>query len=195
MRIGLHKKVLVIAWLALLMSACGGGDGESTTTLPAGSTTTTDGVESTTTVTDDPGQGEAPELTGDYLVTHYYSPEYNGATNLWPDTEITLSIGADGSISGNGGCNEYTGTYEVSGPYITEPGFDEEDGQAMSISNLSFTERACDDELTMEQEAEFFAALQNVDQWWVGQGFGEDGNALLLLSLEDGLQVQASRDG
>ncbi len=172
----------------LLVAACSGGAGQTTTSDATSST-----APETTTTTASTGQGEAPEMVGEYTVTHYYSPEFNGTTNLWPNTEITLSIGSDGSISGNAGCNDYMGAFSVSGPYITDAGFDEEEGQAMSISNLSWTEIACEDDLVMEQEAEFLDALLNVEQWWVGQGFGGDDNALLLLSLDRGLQVQASK--
>lgn len=140
-------------------------------------------------------QGEAPPLVGSYSVTNYHSPGLGGATNLWPDTAITIVFGSDGSVSGNAGCNDYTATYEVSGPYITEKGFDNDLGQNMTLSDLSWTEKACDDELLMEQEAEYLEALQDVDHWWIGQGFGDDPNALNLQSLEGGLRVQASLDG
>ncbi len=66
-------------------------------------------------------------------------------------------------------------------------------GQAIEISDLSWTEKACDSDNVMTQEVEYFQALQRVEQWWIGQGFGGD-NDLILTSLEDGLMVEGSRD-
>jgi hypothetical protein len=196
MRRTVSSRLVLALVTALILAACGGGEGEATT-LPGSDTSapTTAPPSGDTTTTVGSDQGGPPELAGSYMVTRYFSSEFNGATNLWPDTEITIVFGADGTISGNAGCNDYTATYEVSGPYVYEPDFDEEDGQAMTISDLSWTEMPCEDELTMEQEAEYLEALQNVEQWWVGHSFGDDENALHLLSLENGLQVQASLDG
>lgn len=176
--------------MTLVAAACGNGDGESTTTA----STTGASAESTTTTTE-VGQGEAPDLSGEYMVTYFVSPSFGGITNVWSDSEITLVLGGDGTISGNAGCNDYTGTYEVSGPYITEPGLDEEDGQAFTVTELFWTEMACEDDLIMEQEIEYLDTLQDVEYWMFGQGFSDDPEALLLRSLEDGLLVQASMSG
>lgn len=180
-------------FLALALVACGGGDGEATTTQ--GDTTPTTAPSDSTTTTEADSQGEAPDPAGDYMVTHYYSPEFNGATNLWPDTEITLTLGADGTLSGNAGCNDYSGTWEVSGPYVSDVGFDNELGQTFTISDLTWTEMACEDELLMEQEAEFLQALGEVDHWIFGEGFGGVAEALLLTSLGQGLRVQGVPGG
>jgi heat shock protein HslJ len=138
---------------------------------------------------------DAPELAGtSWSITHHASEIYAGVTNVWDGTEITLEFGTDGTFSGNAGCNNYEGTYEVSGPYVTEKGFDDVLGQAMTITNLSFTEMACDDENLMEQETEYLQALQRVEQWSIGSGFGGDED-LLLTSLEDGLQAEGAPVG
>lgn len=191
MRATLTRKIQVASVVMILVAACGDGEGQITTT------TTDDSVSETAaavTTTSEAGQGEAPDPSGAYLVTNYANPS-NAVTNLWPDSEITLVLGGDGTISGNAGCNDYNGTYEVSGPYVEDPGFDEDEGQAFTINDLSWTEMACEDDLIMEQETEYLNALQNVDHWFFGQGFGDDTDALLLTSLEDGLQVQASAAG
>lgn len=188
------KSLIIGMALGLLFVACGGGDESSDTTLLDSSPTATPAPSADPTSTTEPDQGQAPDLAGSYLVTHFHSSSLNSTTELWPETAITLVLGSDGSIFGNAGCNDYSGTYEVSGPYITEKGFDDDLGQEMTLSDLTWSEKACDDELLMEQEAEFLDALQNVDRWWVGEGFGDDSNALLLLSLDDGLRVQASLD-
>jgi hypothetical protein len=98
------------------------------------------------------------------------------------DTE-PVELGGDGTISGNAGCNDYTGAYEVSGPYIAEPGFNEEKGQAFTVTDLTWTEIACEDDLVMEQETEYLGALLKVDHWAFGQGFSADLDSLLLISL------------
>ena len=185
--------VALVALLALALAACGGGesgaDSTTTTTTDAPSTTTTTMVETTTSTE---MTADAPELAGTaWTITHHASEIYGGVTNVWDGTEITLEFGTDGTFSGNAGCNDYEGTYAVSGPYVTEKGFDDVLGQAMTLSDLSFTEMACDDENLMEQETEYLAALQNVEQWVIGTGFGGDED-LLLTSLEDGLQVEGA---
>jgi heat shock protein HslJ len=189
-----NKKIVALsALLALVSVACGGGEsGADSTTTPttdAPSTTTTTMAEATTSTE---MSADAPELAGtSWTITHHASEIYGGVTNVWDGTEITLEFGADGTFSGNAGCNDYEGAYGVSGPYVTERGFDDNLGQAMTITDLSFTEMACDDENLMEQETEYLAALQNVEQWVIGTGFGGDED-LLLTSLEDGLQVEGA---
>jgi len=156
--------------LALLLSACGGGDSIDTTTT-ADSTgsnsteTTTQGTPAapaTTAVAD----GAAPELGGtDWIVTEYLSQ--GSITTPWPDTELTLSFSTDGALSGSGGCNGYSATYTVSGPYDPfESGQrDPADGQEIVIDSLSFTERGCEPDYVMEQELEFFELLTVVARW------------------------------
>lgn len=181
------KVALVV--MTLVVAACGNGEGESTTSTDTSPTATTNTSETTTAKV---GEGEAPDPSGEYMVTHYANPS-NAVTNLWPDSEITLVLGSNGTISGNAGCNDYTGTYEVSGPYVEEPGFDERKGQALTVTDLSWTEMACEDDLVMEQETEYLDALQNVDLWLFGQGFSDDPNALLFYAEGEGLQVSASK--
>lgn len=185
------RRVIFSALLgALALVACGESGEEATSSTAAESPATTTPPSATTTTPADPG--EAPDLTGDWNITHLFSAELGNPTNVWPDTEISLRLNPDGTLSGNAGCNEYTGSYEVSGPYVTEKGFDNDLGQAMTISDLSVTFELCDSENLMVQEEEYLEALERVEQWWIGQGFGGD-NDLILTSLEDGLMVEGSR--
>ena len=62
------------------------------------------------------------------------------------ETEMNALFGADGIISGSGGCNTYNGAYSV-------------DGQSLSIGPLATTRLACD-EAVMEQEQAYLTALQ-----------------------------------
>ena len=188
------SRLILISLVAVLsLVACGESTG-TTSSAPSSTaavTPTTPPAEDGSTTTAE--TGEAPELTGSWNVTHLFSAELGNPTNVWPDTEISLELAPDGTLSGNAGCNDYTGRYEVSGPYETETGFDNVLGQAMEISDLSWTEKACDSDNVMTQEQEYLQALQRVEQWWIGQGFGGD-NDLILTSLEDGLMVEGSRE-
>lgn len=62
-------------------------------------------------------------------------------------SSVTLTL-ADGTVSGSGGCNSYSGSYTIS-------------GNALMVGELVSTEMACMDQATMQQEAVFLAALQS----------------------------------
>jgi heat shock protein HslJ len=66
----------------------------------------------------------------------------------------TLTFGADGEVSGSGGCNSFTGTYTV-----TEP-----DG--LTFGPLASTAMACEDDV-MQIEQDFFTGLANVTTYEV----------------------------
>jgi heat shock protein HslJ len=63
--------------------------------------------------------------------------------------QVTLAFGADGTVSGSGGCNSYSGPYTTSG------------ADQLTIGTLASTMKACE-EPVMETEQMFFAALENV---------------------------------
>lgn len=179
--------------LALMLVSCGGGSSEEPqATEPQTEPTTTAPAAVSPTTTETSGdQGESPDLEStSWTVTHYASESLNSITNVWADTEITIRFGNDGSVSGNAGCNDFEGSYQVSGSYVAEPGFDEESGQAIEIANLSWTEIACDSENLMEQEVEFLDVLPRAEYWFIGQGFETD-TSLLIRSVENGLLVEA----
>lgn len=191
------RAILTGLVIVVIAAACGDGDatdtisgpGDETTTLATQATISPE-TESTTT-TEGPGGSPPVELAGSaWDVTHHASELFSGITNIWPGSEITLLFGDDGSISGNAGCNDYNGTYQVEGGYITDPDpfSDEVEGQSVSIEVLAVTAVSCDDQDLMDQEAEYLDALGQAEQWSIGQGFGSD-SALLLIS-EDGLLVE-----
>ncbi len=64
-----------------------------------------------------------------------------------PRSSITIRFGADGSLSGNSGCNDYSGSYTVN-------------GDALSVGPLAVTGALCDDEIDM-QEQRYLAILQS----------------------------------
>jgi heat shock protein HslJ len=59
---------------------------------------------------------------------------------------LTADFGADGTISGNGGCNTFRGTYRV-------------DGDAITISDLASTMMGCEQDVMATEQA-YLAALQ-----------------------------------
>ena len=64
--------------------------------------------------------------------------------SMIPASEVDATF-ADGTVSGTGGCNQYSGSYEL-------------DGEALSIGPLVSTMMACDQAI-MDQEVAFMSAL------------------------------------
>ena len=81
---------------------------------------------------------------------------YQGADGQVSDVsanEITIRFGADGSVSGSGGCNGYRGTYTADAT------------GALALSQVVATLRACADETKTAWETRYFAALQTVSAY------------------------------
>lgn len=96
-------------------------------------------------------------------------------TGVLAGTTITANFGEDGSLSGNGGCNEYNGPVKISGNQI-------------GIGPLSSTKKACSDPAgVMDQEADYLAALENA------QVFTVEGNVLELRMVDGALMAQFTR--
>ncbi|NKQ37184.1 MAG: META domain-containing protein [Chloroflexi bacterium] len=104
-----------------------------------------------------------------WTLVSFAGPEGN-MIDVLPDTTITAQF-ADGQVSGNSGCNNYSGSYELDGSGIT---FGPTAGNLM----------ACPQEI-MEQEAAYLANLSLVTQFNVNEGgqlvlSDADGNPLLI---------------
>lgn len=164
-----RRRVLIAIAIATVFAACGGGD-------TADETPTTASTATTSTTTDPDGGTTQPEAVApDLIDTSWRVVFYSLAgsmTNPWPGTELTLRFGDDGTVSGSTGCNEYSATFDVEGPYdeFIEGQRDENDGQAIRFGALSITERACAESNYMEQEAEFVDLLEKVGRWFVARG-------------------------
>lgn len=76
-----------------------------------------------------------------------YNNGREAVVSLILDTAITAAFSEDGQISGNAGCNDY------SGPYTTE-------GDEITIGPIAATRRFCIEEGLMDQEAAYLAALE-----------------------------------
>jgi heat shock protein HslJ len=85
-------------------------------------------------------------------------------------TSLTANFGADGTVSGSGGCNNYTGSYTT-------------DGSAIAIGPLASTLRACADMGVDEQELQFLAAMESAAV------FNISGDTLELRTADDALAV------
>ena len=95
-----------------------------------------------------------------------------GVSSLVIGTEITLQFGEDGQVTGNAGCNTYSGRYETQ-------------DSKLAITDVSSTEMAAmEPEGVMEQEAAFLKALEK------SAVFRIDGNSLELRSEEGALQAK-----
>jgi heat shock protein HslJ len=73
----------------------------------------------------------------------------------------TLLVAADGKVSGEGGCNRYSGKAEV-------------EDDAVTFGPLLATKRACEPDVT-RQEVRLFEGLRRTAAWRI------DGGALVLL--------------
>jgi len=67
-------------------------------------------------------------------------------------TTITLLFGAEGRVSGSGGCNSYSGTYRVRGDNLT-------------FGRMASTMRACLNSQANQQEQQYFAALDSASRF------------------------------
>lgn len=94
-------------------------------------------------------------------------------TDVLEGSSITLEFGADGSLSGSGGCNGYGGSFTI-------------DGDSFSVSGVMSTLMACADDAVTAQEAAYFAALQ------AATGYSVSGEELIISDAE-GMQLVFSR--
>lgn len=97
----------------------------------------------------------------------------NGAEAVVSDdttSGVTISFGDDGTVSGSGGCNTFTGSYSTT-----------DDGQ-IEFGAIASTLMACDDAL-MKTEQQFFAALDQAATFTV------EGTTLNLRDADGATQV------
>ncbi len=86
-------------------------------------------------------------LIGTTWVLNYYHNGEEALVSSLAATQITLTFGADGRLSGSAGCNTYEATYQVQGTNLT-------------IAALTTTDKACAEPAgIMEQETAYLQAL------------------------------------
>ena len=113
----------------------------------------------------------ARELLGDWEVTSYFRP--GAITSVLAGTTITATFDRK-TISGNSGCNNYSGRYES-------------DETKIEIGPVAATQRACADNAVNQQESEYLAALDLV------RTFTLDSNGLTFLRADGGIAVTMTR--
>jgi heat shock protein HslJ len=95
----------------------------------------------------------SPALVGTRWVALDINNGRGGVASALAGVEVNAIFGADGRVTGSGGCNRFFG------PYVA-------DDEAISIGPLASTRMACaEPEGVMEQEAACLAALERVATW------------------------------
>lgn len=116
-------------------------------------------------------QAEAVQLPGTKWSVTGYNNGKQAVTSVAKGAELTIDFGTDGTASGNGGVNTYSGPFTV-------------DGAQLKIGPLAATMMAGPEKL-MTQETQFLTALQNAKEWSVVSG------RLELRDSEGAIQVTA----
>jgi putative lipoprotein len=141
------KSLIPVSILLLLLAACVPA---SPISMPTTVATTTLPDETDETVTATP-PGATDTLTGTQWTLVSLGP-VEAETPVVEGSIITLEFAEGGQAGGSGGCNTYGGTYEV------------QDG-TLSFSQITSTLMACVDENAMQQETEYFAALETAGEF------------------------------
>ncbi|MDF7800877.1 META domain-containing protein [Pontiellaceae bacterium B1224] len=95
----------------------------------------------------------------------------DGVVSIMHFTEITIDFSDAGKVSGSSGCNTFSGQYKT-------------EGHLISFSPMSKTGRYCaEPEGIMQQEMQFFQALENVSMYSLNK------NTLELLDKNGSVQV------
>lgn len=114
-------------------------------------------------------KAQSQNLEGTSWQAISYNNGKQAVTSVLAGTELTADFGADGSLSGSAGCNQYSGQYEI-------------DGNKITIGPLASTEMYCEGPAgVMDQESQFLAALQSAATYKI------EGNRLELRTQDGAL--------
>lgn len=118
---------------------------------------------------------DVQDLAGtDWNVTMYNNGR-EAVVGVIEGTELTALFGDNGELSGSAGCNQYIGSYTVS-------------GNTIQVGQLGSTMRFCaEPEGIMEQEQAFLAALQSAAT------FSIEADQLTMRTAEDAIAVMMTR--
>lgn len=87
-----------------------------------------------------------------------------------PAAEITLRLGADGRLSGQAGCNGYTGSYTIDGDRFQPVAVaSTAAGSTLAVGPLASTRKACAPAV-MAEEQRFLALLERANGVAMGDG-------------------------
>lgn len=112
------------------------------------------------------------DLAGDWTLTTMAIQ--GGTAVLLPTTEITLSFGSNGNLAGNGGCNNYFGTYTLTGETTPK-------GSGITVGPLGSTKMYC--QATSGQESDYLGILQNT------RAYDVDGTQMTLTDKEQNVLI------
>jgi heat shock protein HslJ len=107
------------------------------------------------------------------LIGPTWAVEQLAGAALPGEPAVTLTLGADGSAGGSGGCNSYGGSYEIAGGGIR-------------FGEIVSTRMACEPAI-MDREQAFLAALAAVDRYELR------GETELVLLAEGGARLRLRR--
>ena len=100
-----------------------------------------------------------------------YRDAAGGLASPLTGTRITVLLGAGGELSGDGGCNTYSSTYQLNGDQLT-------------IDPIAGTEKFCGEPIgIMDQEVQYLSAVQTAATYTLEGG---------LLTLLDGAGNQVA---
>jgi len=126
----------------------------------------------------------APELSGSAWQLISFNNGQGGMESNQATQNITFTFGEDGTISGNAGCNNFTGSYTV-------------DGDTLTVGPLATTRKMCSEpEGVMETEQAFLTDLGNAASFTF---FGDtltildkDGGKLLVAKPAETLSITST---
>ncbi len=107
--------------------------------------------------------GTSASLTGTWKLVSYGSPD--NPTPAAADVDTSIILGEDGTISGNVGCNSFSGDYKV-------------DGDKITFGPISSTLMMCADTATGDQETAVLNTLTGTVTFVI------DGDTLTLTSAD-----------
>lgn len=130
-----HLKILLLTILLVTAAAC----------------TTPETEES---ATESPETAETPSETDNLANTSWTLQSFGpaGETAVIGETPLTLVFEEEGLVSGDGGCNSFSGSYEVQGNQLV-------------FNDVVGTLRACADENLTAQEQQYLSALQSAGEF------------------------------
>jgi heat shock protein HslJ len=118
---------------------------------------------------------QTQDLSGTSWNVISYNNGKQAVTSVIIGTSLTADFGSNGSLSGNSGCNSYSGAYKLNGSQIT-------------VGPLASTKKFCNDPAgVMDQESQYLAALQSAASYMV------EGNTLELRTQDGALAAQFTK--
>jgi heat shock protein HslJ len=121
---------------------------------------------------------QSTDLAGTSWNVVSYNNGKQAVVSVMTGTSLTATFGADGSLTGFAGCNDYNATYATNGRKTIE------------IGPVASTRKACEQpEGVMDQETQYLTALSTAATYSI------DGNKLELRTSDGALAAQFSKVG